>query len=146
MAKRKVTKESKRRLLFFGSISILIISYFIINTFSMLLNIKNLSLEQQTLQNDLSKLQEDETNLTKELSKLKNDEYKARYAREYFLYSKEDGEYIFANILDKEEPIEEEVEESDSLYNYVIAAIIIVLLFIILFILKRIRKMNKKNE
>ncbi len=146
MVKRKVTKASKRRLLFFGSISILIISYFIINTFSMLLNIKNLSLEQQTLQNDLSKLQEEETNLTKELSKLKNDEYKARYAREYFLYSKEDGEYIFASILDKEEPIEEEAQKPNSLYNYVIAAIIIVLLFIVLFILKRIRKMNKKSE
>lgn len=146
MAKRKVTKESKKRLIILGSLSVVIIAYFIINTFSMLLNIKNLSLEQQTLQNDLSKLQEEETNLTKELSKLKNDEYKARYAREYFLYSKEDGEYIFASILDKEEPIEEKVEKSDSLYNYVIATIIIVLLFIVLFILKRIRKMNKKSE
>lgn len=145
MAKRKVTKASKRRLLFFGTISVVIISYFIINTFSMLSTIKNLSSEQQTLQNNLVSLQEDETNLTKELSKLKNDEYKARYAREYFLYSKKDGEYIFANILDKEENTIEESTNDNSLYNYVIAAIIISLLFIVLFILKRIKRINTKN-
>lgn len=144
MTKRKVTKASKRRLVFFGSICMVIISYFIINTFSMILNIKNLSAEQQTLQNNLLKLQDDETNLNKELLKLKNDEYKARYAREYFLYSKEDGEYIFANILNKEEPNEVVEEEVNVLYYYIIAIIIIILLFIILFILKRIRKMNKK--
>ncbi len=112
----------------------------------MILNIKNLSLEQQALQNDLTELQDDEVNLTKELSKLKNDEYKARYAREKFLYSKENGEYIFANILDKEEPDITEEKEQNDLYHYVIAAIIIVLLFIVLFILKRVRKMNKRNE
>lgn len=145
MAKQKVTKASKRRLLFFGTLSIIVISYFIINTFSMLSTIKNLSAEQQTLQNNLVNLQEDETNLTKELLKLKNDEYKARYAREYFLYSKKDGEYIFANILDKEESIAEEPTHDSSLYSYVIAAIIILLLFIVLFILKRIRRMNAKN-
>lgn len=145
MAKRKVTKASKRRLLFFGTISVVIISYFIINTFSMLSTIKNLSAEQQTLQNNLVSLQEDETNLTKELSKLKNDEYKARYAREYFLYSKKDGEYIFANILDKEENTIEEQTNDNSLYSYVIAAIIILLLFIVLFILKRIKRINTKN-
>lgn len=145
MVKRKVTKASKRRLLFFGTISIIVISYFIINTFSMLSTIKNLSAEQQTLQNNLISLQEDETNLNKELSKLKNDEYKAKYAREKFLYSKENGEYIFANILDKEETITEEQTHDSSLYSYVIAAIIILLLFIVLFILKRIRRMNVKN-
>lgn len=144
MTIRKVTKASKRRLVFFGSICMVIISYFIINTFSMILNIKNLSVEQQTLQNNLLKLQDDETNLNKELLKLKNDEYKARYAREYFLYSKEDGEYIFTNILNKEEPNEVVEEEANVLYYYIIAIIIIILLFIILFILKRIRKMNKK--
>lgn len=145
MVKRKVTKASKRRLLFFGTISIIVISYFIINTFSMLSTIKNLSSEQQTLQNNLVSLQEAETNLNKELSKLKNDEYKAKYAREKFLYSKENGEYIFANILDKEETITEEHTQDSSLYSYVIAAIIILLLFIVLFILKRIRRMNVKN-
>lgn len=145
MVKRKTTKESKRRLLFFGTISIIIISYFIVNTFSMLSTIKSLSLEQQALQNNLVNLQEDETNLNKELSKLKNDEYKAKYAREKFLYSKENGEYIFANVLDKEEDIKEEQEKNSSLYSYVIATIIIVLLFIVLFILKRIRRINGKN-
>ena len=144
MAKRKVPKASKMRLVFFGSICVAIITYFIINTFTMVLNIKKLSNEQQTLQNSLVKLQEDETNLTKELSKLKNDEYKARYAREYFLYSKEEGEYIFASILDNEKVDLVEEEQENSLYHYVIAAVIIVLLFVILFILKRIRKMNKK--
>lgn len=100
MAKRIITKASKTRLIVFGGLCVAVISYFIINTFSMLLNIKKLSSEQQTLQSNLVQLQEDEVNLTKELSKLKNDEYKARYAREYFLYSKENGEYIFSNILD----------------------------------------------
>lgn len=109
----------------------------------MILNIKKLSTEQQDLQNTLVKLQDDEVNLNKELSKLKNDEYKARYAREYFLYSKENGEYIFANILDDTEQISSDESENNNLYHYVIAAVIIILLFIVLFILKRIRKMNK---
>lgn len=110
----------------------------------MLLDIKSLSAEQQALQNNLTGLQEDEVNLNKELLKLKNDEYKARYAREYFLYSKENGEYIFANILDEEEEKLDSSEQPPDLYNYVIAGVIIVLLLIILFILKRIRKINKR--
>lgn len=144
MSKRKVTKASKRRLLFFGSICVLVISYFIINTVTMLLDIKKLSTEQQTLQDNLLALQEDEVILNKELSKLKNDEYKARYAREYFLYSKEEGEYIFATILEDEEVKVEEEQPQYDLYQYIIAAVIILLLLVILFILKRIRRMNKK--
>lgn len=144
MAKRVITKASKTRLIVFGGLCVAIISYFIINTFSMLLNIKKLSVEQQTLQSNLVKLQEDEINLTKELSKLKNDEYKARYAREYFLYSKENGEYIFANILDNDETDVNETSETNSLYYYVIAAVILILLFVVLFILKKISKSKKK--
>lgn len=110
----------------------------------MLLDIKKLSTEQQTLQDNLLALQEDEVILNKELSKLKNDEYKARYAREYFLYSKEEGEYIFATILEDEEVKVEEEQPQYDLYQYIIAAVIILLLLVILFILKRIRRMNKK--
>lgn len=143
MTKRKITRASKTRLIVFGSLCGIVISYFIINTFSMILNIKKLSTEQQDLQNTLVKLQDDEVNLNKELSKLKNDEYKARYAREYFLYSKENGEYIFSNILDDTEQITSDESENNNLYHYVIAAVIIILLFIVLFILKRIRKINK---
>lgn len=143
MAKQKISRASKTRLVVFGSICGIVISYFIINTFSMLLNIKKLSAEQHSLENNLVQLQEDEINLTKELSKLKNDEYKARYAREYFLYSKENGEYIFANILDDEENNTSVNDNQNNLYHYVIAAVIIVLLFIVLFIIKRIKKINK---
>lgn len=110
----------------------------------MLLNIKKLSSEQQTLQSNLVQLQEDEVNLTKELSKLKNDEYKARYAREYFLYSKENGEYIFSNILDDDQTDINEPNETNSLYYYVIAAVILISLFMILFIIKKINKSRKK--
>ena len=144
MAKKKVTKMSKTRFVVFGSICLIIITCFIINTSAMLLNIKNLSVEQQSLQNDLTKLQEEETNLNKELLKLKNDEYKAKYARENFLYSKKDGEYIFASILDEDENEVTETKVVSNPYHYVIAAVIILLLLIILFILKRIRKLNKK--
>ncbi len=144
MAKRIITKASKTRLIVFGGLCVVVISYFIINTFSMLLNIKKLSSEQQTLQSNLVQLQEDEVNLTKELSKLKNDEYKARYAREYFLYSKENGEYIFSNILDDDQTDINEPNETNSLYYYVIAAVILISLFMILFIIKKINKSRKK--
>lgn len=142
MAKKKITKASKRRLLFFGSICILVISYFIINAFSLIINIKSLSAEQQTLENNLLKLQDDEINLNKELGKLKNDEYKARYAREYFLYSKENGEYIFSDVLSEDDEAKEETKHDYKVYNYVIATVILLLLFIVLFILKR---RNKKD-
>lgn len=143
MVKRKIPKASKTRLVCFGSVCVLIISYFIINSFSMLFNIKELSLEQQHLQHNLVSLQEEELNLTKELSKLKNDEYKAKYARENFLYSKEEGEYIFTTILDEKQPTTQ-IEENEHSYNYIIAGIIVILLLVILFIIKRIRKVDKK--
>ncbi len=141
--KRRITKESKMRLLFFGTFSVVIISYFIINTITMVFDIKSLSKEQQNLENNLVELQGEETNLNKELDKLKNDEYKARYAREYFLYSKEQGEYIFANILDEEDEIVEPEESQNDLYNYVIVAVISILLLVVLIILKRIRNSNR---
>lgn len=143
MVKRKIPKASKTRLICFGSICVLIISYFIINSFSMIFNIKELSLEQQNLQNNLVSLQEEELNLTKELSKLKNDEYKAKYARENFLYSKEEGEYIFTTILDEAETTTQ-IDENEHNYNYIIVGIIVLLLLVILFIIKRIRKVDKK--
>ena len=141
--KRRITKESKMRLLFFGTFSVVIISSFIINTITMVFDIKSLSKEQQNLENNLVELQGEETNLNKELDKLKNDEYKARYAREYFLYSKEQGEYIFANILDEEDEIVEPEESQNDLYNYVIVAVISILLLVVLIILKRIRNSNR---
>ena len=138
MATRKVTKASKMRLLVFGSICIFVIVYFIINTFSMIFNIKSLSKEQNSLENNLTELQNEETNLTKELEKLKNDEYKARYAREYFLYSKENGEYIFTNVFDSDEDVVE--NSNDNFYFYLFVGGAFVILVIIIFIIKRVIK------
>lgn len=140
MATRKVTKASKMRLLVFGSICIFVIVYFIISTFSMIFNIKSLSREQNSLENNLTELQNEETNLTKELEKLKNDEYKARYAREYFLYSKENGEYIFTNVFDSDEDAVETSNSNDNFYFYLFVGGAFVILVIIIFIIKRVIK------
>lgn len=93
MKKKKISKASKRRLLLFGTISLVVIVYFFSILFSYAYNIYSLKQEEKKLQIELADLEHDEKLLKINIEKLKDPDYIAKYAREYFQYSK-DGEII----------------------------------------------------
>lgn len=93
MKKKKISKASKRRLLLFGTISLVVIVYFFSILFSYAYNIYSLKQEEKKLQLELADLEHDEKLLKINIEKLKDPDYIAKYAREYFQYSK-DGEII----------------------------------------------------
>ena len=106
MAKRRITKASKRRLSFFGTISVFAIIYFLINLIYSVYSISNLSLEKKRLDDLYIELQEKSEEFQLDIEKYKDPDYLADYARENYLYSK-DGEYIIQ--------IEEIVETTDKI-------------------------------
>jgi len=93
MTKKRVTKASKRRLLLFGSISIVAIIYFLISLSTYMIDIYNLKKEEKRLEQELVDLQSNEKELDTQIEMLKDVDYLARYARENYLYSK-DGEIV----------------------------------------------------
>lgn len=93
MAKKKVTKASKRRLLLFGSISVVFVIYFLVSLSTYVVDIYNLKREEKKLEEELISLQAEEKSLNMQIEMLKDVDYLARYARENYLYSK-DGEII----------------------------------------------------
>lgn len=134
--KRKRNKNKKIRLLIFGSLSIITIIYFISSLFTYSLDIKNLRNEEIALKSKLENLKEGAEDLKLKIEKLKDPEYKARFVRENFLYSKKTGEYIIKLQEKKEEKIEITNKE-DNKNIYFIIGIGIVLLFIIVYVIKK---------
>lgn len=137
MAKKKVSKKSKRRLIVFGTLSILMIFYFfyVIASYSMkLVSLKN---EEKEINHKLAILQEEEEALKTEIEMLQDPEYIARYARENYLYSK-DGEYI---IKIDESIKEEEEEKEDKDYSSLIIGSALIGVFVVgLVLIKRKKK------
>lgn len=93
MARKKVTKASKRRLLIFGSLSITLIIYFLVSLSTYMIDIYNLKKDRKDLEKELIELQKQEDALGTQIEMLKDVDYLARYARENYLYSK-DGEIV----------------------------------------------------
>ena len=93
MARKKVTKASKRRLLIFGSFSVVLIIYFLVSLSTYMIDIYNLKKDKKDLEKELVELQAKEEALGTQIEMLKDVDYLARYARENYLYSK-DGEIV----------------------------------------------------
>ena len=134
---RNISKSSKRRLLIFGSISMIIVIYFLFSLTTMTYNIKVLTKKQNKLEQSLLELKEDEDELKNMLEKLNDPDYIARYARETYLYSK-DGEYII--ILEKTDKKEVEAEKIVDYSKYVLVGSGIVLLLILIYIIRKSKK------
>ena len=124
MTNKKISNSVKRRLLIFGTLSILVIVYTFINFLGYVLRYTSLKNEQENLSAELIALKEKEEDLTIELTKLKDPEYIARYARENYLYSR-DGEYIIR--IEKKDKEEKEDEQQKNYLPYYIGLPIIVL-------------------
>lgn len=91
--KRKVTKKEKRRLTLFILAFIFIIAFMCINIFPDWIKIMQNKQEVKVLQTSYEELLNNEKALKAEVEKLKNPEYIERYAKEKFLYTK-DNEII----------------------------------------------------
>ena len=142
MAKRRITKASKRRLTFFGTLSVVAIVYFCFSLIYNVYTIYDLSKEKKSLQSLYVDLQEEAENLKIDISKLSDKDYLANYAREHYLYSK-DGEYILQ--LDDIEEVEEEIS-SEINKKYIILVLSLVMLFIFIYIISKGKKKNKNNK
>ncbi len=133
MAKKRITKASKRRLVFFGTISLGVIVYFITSFTYYAVNIYQLKQEEKTLKEDLNILKADEKNLKVEIEKLKDPDYLARYARENFLYSK-DGEIVIKLQQDTQT---KNIDSDKMDYTYIIFIGSMILLFIVGYTVKK---------
>lgn len=135
----------RRRLLFFGTISLIVIGYFIISFGSYLANIKRLTKENENLQQELINMKENEENLKVEIQKLKDPEYVARYARENYLYSK-DGEYII-NIKDGSAVTSDATKENafPKIYIFISGTMLIVIIGYVIFKPKKDTKTKKRK-
>lgn len=127
------TKKKKRRLIIFGTLSLIIIGYFIFNLCYYSYRIAVLEKSKKQLEDQLTTLQKNEEDLTNDIQKLKDPEYIARFARETYMYSK-DGEYIIK--IDNTEQIEEKKKEEID-YKYLLVVSSLGLLIIALYIIKR---------
>ena len=88
--KHKVTKKERRRLTIFVLAFLFIIGFTCINIFPDWLKIMNNKQEIKLLQASYEELLDTEEALKAEVQKLQNPEYVERYAKEKFLYTKED--------------------------------------------------------
>ncbi len=146
MAKRnkKISKASKRRLAFLAPLCVLAFVYLSFCLFSSAVKLYNLKQEKISLDNELTKLKEDEEELKIEIDRLNDPDYLARYARENYLYSK-DGEYVI-KIEDDDNQEEETVKQININADIVIIVSAILLLIILLIILRRRKKKKKKKK
>lgn len=134
MAKKKVTKASKRRLLCFGTISFFVMIYFFISLTYYAYSIYRLKMDQKELEQQLVILQKNEQNLKIEIEKLKDPDYLARYARENYSYSK-NGELVIK--LNKVAVETKEAQEKFDLNFYFFCAGGAILFFILLYVVRK---------
>lgn len=140
MAKRRITKASKRRLTFFGTISLVAIVYFCFSLIYNIYTIYDLTQEKKNLEVFFVELQEEAETLKIDIEKLNDKNYLANYAREHYLYSK-DGEYIIQidDLQEVEEDISNEINK-----NYLILALSIIMILIFIYIISKGNKKKKK--
>ena len=93
MAKSTRVKKARRRMLFLGLTSIIVIFVMTFTIGKYWIEIFEKYQEKNELDKELTSLKEKEEELKVDAKKLQNPDYIARYAREKYLYSK-DGEFI----------------------------------------------------
>lgn len=99
--KKKLSKQSKRRMLVFGSLSVCLIVFLVFTIGNVWAQIFQKYYEKKFYEDKLEELHNEEDQLKVDVEKMQDDEYVARYAREKYLYSK-DGEFII-QIPDEDE-------------------------------------------
>ena len=134
---RKIKKVTKRRLIIFGTLSILSIIYFGYTLSSYIYTIYDLNKQKNNLEEHYIELKHEAEDLQIEINKLNDPEYLARYAREKYSYSKE-GEYII-KINDTKKEIDDVSDDINNHYIIIGLSLVIILVFIYM-IVKAIKK------
>src|SRR5574344_1601192 len=140
---KKVIKPSIRRLIITAPICLFLIAYSLYTISSYALKIYNLNQQEKVLKTRLVSLKETKDELQAELVKLKDPDYLAKYARENYLYSK-NNEYII-KIDDTEEELTKVKHEFNKTMVIAITVGGIILVTIIVIIPKK-DKSKKKNH
>jgi len=143
MAKKRVKKVVKRRLMFFGTISLVCIGYFIFTFSYHIYTLVDLNNQKKQLENSYIKLVNDAEELEDEIEKFSDKEYLAKYARENYLYST-DNEYIIKITDDMKNDIEEKEEIIKNEYIVIILSVVMLLIFI--YIIKKGFSGKKKHK
>lgn len=131
MKRKKFSRTSKRRLAFFGTLSLIVIGYAVFSFVYYSVNLLKAKNENINLENKLKSLQNDEENLKIEIQKLKDPEYIARYARENYSYSK-DGEYIIKLDSSNKNEKQEKKQHNNYIYYVVIGCCFIIIVTVLL--------------
>ena len=144
MTIRRISKASKRRLTIFGTISLVAIIYF---SFSLIYNIYviyDLTKQKNELNHFFIELQEETKKLNLDIEKLNDPKYLADFARENYLYSK-DNEYIIQieEIIETKEDISNISNSINRNYIFVGLCFILIIMFAYIFI--KSKKSNKKK-
>ncbi len=140
MAKRKMSKASKRRLVILTPVVVFLVGYAAFTLVTTVMEMYNLNREEKELKTNLNDLKGEAEDLKTEINKLQDEDYIARYARENYLYTK-DGEYVIKT------PKEEKKEQSDNFKintDYIFYGSAILILLIIIYIFWRHRRKKKK--
>ena len=141
MAKRRISKASKRRLTFFGTLSLISIFYFIFLLIYNVYTIYDLSMEKKKLEDLYVELQDESETLKIDIEKLNDSEYLANYAREHYLYSK-NGEYIIQIDNKDIEAVEDGISDEIN-KNYIIIGLSIFMLFVFIYFFFKSKKRKK---
>lgn len=146
MAKRKVSKTSKRRLTLLVPIVILAVGYLLFTAVTTTYQIYKLKNEQKNLNKELVSLKANSENLKNEITKLQDKDYVARYARENYLYTK-DGEYVIKLDKNKKKakPKKKQIDDEYIIYGSIILCALIFLM-ILGHIKRKIRKKRRKHQ
>lgn len=128
MAKKRIKKATKRRLTVFGTLSMVVIIYFLISSGCQVYNLYKLNTQKNELNEQYTKLKNDAEELEIQINQLHDPEYLAKYARENYSYSKE-GEYII-KLNEKEEKIKKIDHSINKEYIVLGFSGLIILIFI----------------
>lgn len=88
---KKISKKDKRRIKLIFSVMVLLLSFIVLSIGKIWFQVFDKKQESQILKIKIDNLVNEEQTLKNELIKLQNADYLARYAREKYLYSR-DGE------------------------------------------------------
>lgn len=135
--KKRVSKVSKRRLVIFGTISIFLIIYAFSSLIYYNYKVYSLKQEKKNLNTQMTELKSSESDYKNTITKLQDKEYLARYARENYLYTK-DNELVLDVRKDTNDVVEVETEKTD--YNFIIIGLFIIVVIVGCVIKKKSKK------
>lgn len=134
------SKKFRRRIAFTVPITLCIICFSLFSCATELIKINNLVKEEKELKVELQKLVQESKALDIEITKLNDPDYIARYAREKYLYSKDDEIVVIIENAEKVDEVSNQINK-----NYILVGItfcVTILLAIFVFVFRK----NKKTK